>query len=213
MKHSKILILTGVLGYALCLVADFILEFVNGTHLTMEAFADFEAFYRLTEGVTAGRFAVSGILGLSSMVLIALGMVGLYEFTKTSAPVLSEFVLVGGVGSAVLGGGFHLLCTLEPWFFVSLGRTEEAFNILQQFVSAHGIVFILNPIFYTLMSVPLFIILVTKKTVLPRWSCVFNLVLLFFILNAIHVPGATSIAGLLMCGGIFVLSIIKEKRS
>ncbi len=54
---------------------------------------------------------------LCSMILIALGMVGLYEFTKTSAPVLSEIVLIGGIGSAVLGGGFHILCTIEPWLF------------------------------------------------------------------------------------------------
>ena len=213
MKHSKILILTGALGYALCLAADFVLEFVNGARLTMESFVDYETFFRLTEGVSSGRFAVSGILGLCSMILIALGMVGLYELAKTSAPVLSEIVLIGGIGSAVLGGGFHILYTIEPWLFLTLGRSEEAFAVVQQFVSAHGIIFVLNPVFNTLMSVPLFIILVSKKTDLPRWSCVFNLVLLFFILNAFHVPGATSIAGILMCAGVFVLSILKGKKS
>lgn len=183
MKHSKILILTGAIGYTLCLAADFILEFVNGARLTMEAFGDYEIFFRLTEEVSSGRFAVSGILGVCSMILIALGMLGLYEFTKPSAPVLSELVLIGGIGSAVLGAGFHILYTLEPWLFITLGRSEEAFAVVQQFASAHGIIFVLNP------------------------------VLLFFILNALHVPGATSIAGILMCAGVFVLSILKGKKS
>lgn len=213
MKHSKILILLGALGYGVCLVADIILEFVNGIRLRADTFTDFQLFLHFTEDVDAARFAVSGLLGLSSMILIAMGMIGLYELTKPNAPLLSEFVLFGGIGSAVLGGGFHLLYTLQPWFFVSLGRSEEIFEVLQQFVSAHNIIFILNPLFYTIMSVSLFIVLITKKTLFPRWTCIFNLLILFFVLNAFHIIGATSIAGFLMCAGIFVVSLSVKKKN
>ena len=209
MNHSKTLVLLGAIGYAVCLVADFILEIVNGVRLEMNTFTNFQEFLHFTEDVTAGRFAVSGLLGLCSMILISMGMIGLYEMTKPAAPLLSELILAGGIGSAVLGAGFHLLSTLQPWFFVTLGRSEDAFYVLEQFNSAHKIIYILNPIFYTLMSIPLFIILIRKKTLFPRWTCVFNLLLLFFVFNALHMPGATSFAGFVMCLGIFILSIIK----
>ncbi|MBQ1627661.1 MAG: hypothetical protein II098_00690 [Treponema sp.] len=211
MKHSEILVLLGAFGYAVCLIADFILEFVNGIRIDINTFTNFQAFLNVTEDVTAVRFAVSGLLGFCSMILIALGMIGLYEMSKPGAPLLSEFVLAGGIGSAVLGAGFHLLYTLQPWFFITLGRSEDSFYVLQHFISAHKTIFILNPIFYTLMSITLFIILISRKTSLPRWSCVFNLLFLFFVLNALHVPGATSFAGLGMCSGILILSIAVRK--
>ena len=44
MNHSKTLVLLGAIGYAVCLVADFILEIVNGVRLEMNTFTNFQEF-------------------------------------------------------------------------------------------------------------------------------------------------------------------------
>ena len=210
-NNSRIFILLGAIGYLICLMADFILDILPGGRLTGDALKNFDLLVQVTEGVSPARFVISGILGVISMIFIALGMIGIFAFLNEKKTKASYIVLVSGVGSAVLGAVYHIICTSSAWLFVYLKQTSDAFQLYQDFISSNSFLMTQNGILYTVMAATLFIMIILKKTELPRWACLFNVVLLYFVLSIFNIPGSTSIGGLVMCMALFILINWKSK--
>lgn len=206
MKKSQVLMMCGVIGYVICLVADFILDMLPKGHLNSEALTNYDTIVNVLENEGVGRFNLSAILGVSSMLLIALGMIGIYELFKTYVPKTSYVMLVSGVGAAVFGAVYHIICTTCAWMFIKMGKSKEAFDIIQEFITDNTFLMSFNAVLYTIMSVAFLIVVVMKKTPLPRWMCVFNVVFIYFLLSAFKIPGSTSIGGIVMCGVLLVYS-------
>ena len=141
------------------------------------------------------------------MVFIALGMYGIYLFLSESNPKSSYLILVFGSGAAVMGAVYHIICTTAAWFFVEKKLTRDAFDLYQKYITDHTLLMSLNAVFYTVMALTLFGLTVTGKTKMPRWSCIFNVVLIYFVLSALGVPGSTSIGGLVMCLAVGIFSL------
>lgn len=53
-------------------------------------------------------------------------------------------------------------------------------------------------------SVALFFIVVTGKTDIPQWCCIFNALPIFLVLTPFHIAGAGNIAGAVMFLGLFL---------
>jgi len=210
--HSRYLIAFGIFGYLLCLIADIILEILPNGELTWESISEKKLFIEAVQGTTPNRFAMSAVLGVSSMIFITLGLVGISEYVNMYSKIASEIMLIGGVGSSVLGAGFHFITTTIVWILVALDGMEEAFKISELFSSNHNLIFQINPFFYMLFSGTLLVVIVAGKTPLPRWTCVFNIAILFMILSKFNVHGASSIAGLLMCIGLFIFTGIFSNK-
>ncbi|ORX82327.1 hypothetical protein BCR32DRAFT_326891 [Anaeromyces robustus] len=211
--HSRYLMVYGIIGYFLCFIGDMLLEYLPNGELTWESISNFEMFKEATKGATAQRFGISGVLGISSMIFVTLGLVGISEYVNMYSKIASEIMLVGGVGSSVLSGGFHLICTLVAWIFVSLNSTKEAFEVKDQFYKDHQLILQINPIFYMLFCFTLLYVIVAGKTPLPRWACIFNIAFIFKALDYFKVHGASNIAGTLMCISLFILTGIYSSKS
>ena len=204
--HSRYLMFYGIIGYTMCLIGDFILEYLPNGELTWESISDYKMLEQATQGVTAKRFAISGVLGVFSMIFVTLGLVGISEYVHMYSSIASELMLVGGVGSSVLSAVFHLIYTLMPWIFLTLNSTKEGNDVKDQFLQDHQIILQINPIFYMLFCFTLLYVVVAGKTPLPRWAGIFNIAFIFKALDYFKVNGGSNIAGAIMCTGLFILT-------
>ncbi|ORX82328.1 hypothetical protein BCR32DRAFT_292721 [Anaeromyces robustus] len=212
-RHSRYLMAYGIGGYLLCFIADIILEYLPNGELDWKGKDDYELLKKVIEGATGERFALSGVLGLVSMIFVTLGLVGISEYINMYSKIASEIMLVGGVGSSVLSGGFHLICTIIPWIFVSFNFTKEAFEVKNKFYEDHSLILKINPIFYMLFCFTLLYVIVAGKTPLPRWACIFNIAFIFKALDYFEVNGASNIAGFIMSLGLFILTGIYSSKN
>lgn len=210
-NRSTVFIFIGAVGYLICLIADIILSVLPNGLLLGEALSEYEKAVYVMSGTASSRFVLSAGAGTLSMVLIALGMYGIYLFLSGSNPKASYLVLISGIGAAVMGAVYHIICTTAAWIFIEGKMTREAFDLYQKYISDHTLLMSLNAVFYTVMALTLFILTVTGKTKMPRWFCVFNVVLIYFILSALGVPGSTSIGGLVMCIAFGVYSLKHDR--
>ncbi|OUM63697.1 hypothetical protein PIROE2DRAFT_61125 [Piromyces sp. E2] len=204
--HSRYLMVYGILGYTLCFIADMILEYLPNGWLDLDSLLDINKAGEIFKGTSSERFAISGVLGVFSMIFVTLGLVGVSEYVHMYSPIASELTLVGGVGSSVHSAGYHIICTLMPWIFVSLNFTKEGFEVKEKFFNDHVLILKINPLFYMIFCFSLLYVVVAGKTPLPRWAAIFNIAFLFKALNYFKVSGASNIAGIIMSVGLFVLT-------
>ena len=206
-NKTSLFIFTGAVGYLICLIADIILSVLPNGLLLGETLSEYEAAVHVLDDIASSRFVLSAGLGTLSMVFIALGMYGIYLFLSESNPKSSYLILVFGSGAAVMGAVYHIICTTAAWFFVEEKLTRDAFDLYQKYITDHTLLMSLNAVFYTVMALTLFGLTATGKTKMPRWSCIFNVVLIYFVLSALGVPGSTSIGGLVMCLAVGIFSL------
>ncbi|KAG4092132.1 hypothetical protein H8356DRAFT_1704649 [Neocallimastix lanati (nom. inval.)] len=203
--------IVGCFGYALCLIADYILELLPNGKITWEIQSSSEKLLHILEGTSTTRFQISGIMGVLSMTMIAVGLLGIAFYMKSFVPRTAIVLEIFGVSSAVMGAVFHLISTSNMWLIVRMGLSETSYSVATDFVNVHKIILIADAICYTIMSIALFIPIIMKKTVLPRWACIFNVILLTFALSPLGLSGNFSLCGLIMCLGLVVLSFIYKK--
>ncbi len=113
-------------------------------------------------------------------------------------------MLIASMFFLVLISAHHVLCGAVEWFYVRLGRTEEALKDVTDFFKSTTIIAIAY-VGLLVFVVLLFILVVTGKTDLPRWACVFNTFPAFLILAPTKVPAKGNIANAYMFLGLAFL--------
>jgi hypothetical protein len=113
-------------------------------------------------------------------------------------------MLVASVFFIVLIAAHHVLCGATEWFYVRLGRTGDALEAIMDFfkrTSPAAIAYAGLLVF----DILLFVMVVTGKTYIPRWACVFNTLPAFLILAPTKIPAKGNIANAFMFLGLVVL--------
>ncbi|MGN0665833.1 MAG: DUF6796 family protein [Huintestinicola sp.] len=99
----------------------------------------------------------------------------------------------------------HVFCGTVEWFYIRLGRTDEARNAVLDFQKKTIVTMYVGYLALLVFAVTLFIAVVSGSTDLPRWSCIFNTLPLFLLLAPTKVPAKGNIAGAIMFLGLFFL--------
>ena len=99
----------------------------------------------------------------------------------------------------------HLFCCLVEWFFVKLGLTEEALNAVWDFFKTTCYTMYLGYAGMLVFAVAFLIVVVTGKTSLPVWACVFNLFPLAIVILPTKIPAKANVIGAIMFAGLIFL--------
>ena len=83
--------------------------------------------------------------------------------------------------------------------------TEEAREAITDFFKKTSVTMIVCYLGLIIFSVTLFVMVVSGTTVLPRWACVFNILLIASILFPLRIGGAGNWAGAAMFLGLLLL--------
>ena len=113
-------------------------------------------------------------------------------------------MMVSGLFFLILIATHHVLCGTVEWFYVRLGRTDEALAVVMEFfrrtvISAVAYVGLLC------FALTFGIVVLIGKTSLPPWACVFNTFPIFLVLAPTKVPAKGNLANAVMFLGMSIL--------
>ena len=137
-------------------------------------------------------------LGIISLAMSFCGFIGLYEWMKQFSQVYAVIILISAGTFILFVIPHHIICALIEWFYIRSGRTDEERKIILSFFKKTSFTMIVCYVGLLVFAVTFFIAVVTGRTSLPWWACVFNTLPLFLILSPFKLVGSGNIANAVM---------------
>ncbi|MCM1047168.1 MAG: hypothetical protein NC433_01925 [Clostridiales bacterium] len=201
----KMLLLLAFAGHALCWVCDMLLIYAPGGKFSFECLKDNQKMAKVFAGMSLKKPLASMMLGLLALMMSFGGYFALYEWMKQFSVVYAVIMITAAVVFFISGAAHHVFCGAVEWFYIRLGRTEEARETALDFFKATLSTMYVCYLGQAVSVITLFIAVVTGDTSLPRWGCVFNVAPIYLILMLLKAPGAGNLAGMIMFLGLFII--------
>ena len=209
MNIINILFVIAIIGHLLCGYCDCLLTYIpGGKKFDVKVMKDNDAMAETFEKMPLKNPLISMLLGCFALMMIVAGYYGVYLWMSNLSKVYSIIILIGALWFFIFGVAHHVFCGAAMWFYVRLGRTEEARKSVVHFFKDTSITMILCYLGMAIFGVTVFIAVVTGATDLPRWACIFNVVPLYLLTLWFRVGGTGNWCGAIMFAGLLVLNIL-----
>ena len=205
MSLIKILFLIAIIGHILCGVCDCLLTYVPGGKFGAEQLSDNDKLKATFSKMPLKNPLLSMLLGVLAMLMFSAGYYGIYLWLKEYSVTLAVIVLISSAVFIIPGVAHHVFCGAAEWFYIKMGMTEEARQTIIKFFKDTSSTIIVCYLGMAVFAVTLFIAVVTGKTDLPRWACIFNSALLYIPLFPLRIGGTGNWVGAIMFLGLFAL--------
>ena len=205
MSLIKILFLIAIIGHILCGVCDCLLTYVPGGKFGAEQLSDNDKLKATFSKMPLKNPLLSMLLGVLAMLMFSAGYYGIYLWLKEYSMTLAVIVLISSAVFIIPGVAHHVFCGAAEWFYIKMGMTEEARQTIIKFFKDTSSTMIVCYLGMAVFAVTLFIAVVTGKTDLPRWACIFNSALLYIPLFPLRIGGTGNWVGAIMFLGLFAL--------
>ena len=205
MTVTKALLLLSCLGHLLLWRCDWLLTCLAGGRFSFHAMQDNGKLSAVIGSTPLKNSMRSMVAGTFALALIFPGYLALCRWMKQFSDVYAALMLAGCIVFFLVGVAHHVICGTAEWFYIRMGKTEEARKIIVEFFKKTSSTMIACFLGLLLFAVAFFIPVVTGVTSLPRWACVFNTLPLFLALAAFRIAGTGNLVGAIMFAGLFVL--------
>lgn len=198
----KTVLLIACLGHFICGITDCMLAYTKNGRFDFKYINDNEKMQKIFSAMPLKQLEAAMLLGVFALFMASFGYIGISNMIAESFPVIGRIMLIASVFFMVLISAHHVLCGAVEWFYVKLGMTDEALESVIHFFRSTA----LAAIAYAglLVFAVLFLIFVlTGKTDLPRWACIFNTLPAFLIMAPTKIPAKGNIANAFMFLGLF----------
>lgn len=191
----KVLLAVACAGHILCCFCDRAITYTSNGRFDFKYLNDNDKLSALFENTSLKNQLFSILAGVLAMAMSSLGYVALYEYVGAYSSVCGTILLVSFVAFMTSGVAHHVFCGAVEWFYIRMGRTEEARKTILEFFKKT------IPTMYVcfsgvlVFSVALFWAIVSGVTGLPRWACVFNVFTFFIAMSPFRIVGSFNIAG------------------
>ncbi len=202
---TKFLFLTAFIGHILCWRCDWIITYTPKGRFQIKDIQDNQRMSELFDGMSLKNPLISMLLGVAALTMIFLGYFGLYEWMKQFSAGYAGIMIVSAIVYLISGTAHHVFCGAVEWFYIRLGRTEEARQTVLEFFKKTSATMYIYLIGVLIFSITFLIAVVTGQTNLPQWSCIFNILPLFLVLLPFRIAGTGNLAGAVMFLGLFIL--------
>lgn len=190
MDTVKILFLIAIAGHLLCGYCDCLITYIpGGKKFDYKQLSDNEKMSEAFEGMPLKNPRLSMILGCLAMFLSAGGYYGVYLWMRQYSEVYALILLISSLLFFIPGVAHHVFCGVAEWFYIRLGRTEEARQSVVQFFKETSVTMYACYAGILVFGVTMFIAVVSGATDLPAWACVFNVVPMFLVLMPLRIGG------------------------
>lgn len=201
----KLALIIACLGHIICGVTDCMLAYTpEGRFDFKNDTKDLERMRKLFEKMPLKQVELSMLIGVFSLFAAGFGYIGLSRWAEQFSQISGTIMYISGMFFIVPIAAHHVLCGAVEWFFIKLGRTDEAFeNVLCFFkrTAAAALAYAGLLVF----AVTFFVLVVSGKTDLPRWACIFNTLTFFLLLMPTKVPAKGNIVNAAMFLGLAVM--------
>jgi hypothetical protein len=200
----KVLMIIACLGHVLCGITDCMMAYTKDGRFEFTDTKDPAGMRKLFQSMTTKRLEIAMLGGIFALFMSSLGYVSLSKWMTDYSDIAGKIMMVSGLFFLILIATHHVLCGTVEWFYVRLGRTDEALAVVMEFfrrtaISAVAYVGLLC------FALTFGIVVLIGKTSLPPWACVFNTFPIFLVLAPTKVPAKGNLANAVMFLGMSIL--------
>ena len=202
----KTAVFLAFVGHILCGICDCLLSYSPSSRLDLKGalsepdkmrtvFADMPLRWPLT----------SIILGVYAITVFGFGYLGLSKWMEEFSKAASVIMYISAVVFLISIVVHHVVCGFVEWLYIRLDRTDEVRAAVLEFQVKTIATMITGYLGLVIFLITLFVMVVSGKTTLPQWACVFNTLPVMLILLITKLPAKGNIAGAIMFLGLFFL--------
>jgi len=195
MNPTKLFLITALIGHLLCWHCDRLIAYAPGGRFSAGALKNNDVMSKMYRGMPLKRMEVSMMLGIAAMTLEMFGYLAVADWMRQFSVGYAAVLGIAAVVAFLSGVVHHVFCGAVEWFYVRLGRTEEARRAILEFFKKTSATMLVCYLGLMTFSVALFVAVVTGATSLPRWACVLNLVVIFAAMAPFRIVGTLNLAG------------------
>ena len=200
----KVFLFIAFIGHILCMFCDRAITYTPNGRFNFKDLSDNAKLSKLFEGASQKRQLFSMLAGVLSLIMTSFGYIALYEYVKSYSSTYGIILLISLVLLMVSGTAHHVFCGVVEWFYIRLGRTEEAREAILEFFKKTISTMYVSFLGAIAFSITLFIALISGITPLPTWTCVFNCIIFFIALFPFRIVGSFNIASALTFLSLFI---------
>ena len=205
MLQWKVFMIMALVGHVLFGISDGFLTYAPNGKVDLTNFKDYDKSKVAFRGMPLKNLSIAMLLGVGAMTLEIFGYLAICDwirqYSETFYMIMYAATLVMFINLAL----HHLCCCLVEWFFVKLGLTEEALNAVWDFFKTTCYTMYLGYAGMLVFAVAFLIVVVTGKTSLPVWACIFNLLPLAIVILPTKIPAKANVIGAIMFAGLIFL--------
>ena len=201
----KIALFTAFIAHILCGFSDCLLSYGANGRLNLKDIRYPDKMAAMFENMPLRKPMISILMGTFSITAMAFGYLALSRWMQQFNAILANIMLICSVVFAVSIVTHHVFCGLVEWFYIRLGRTTEAHDVVLEFQKKTISTMIVGYLALIVFLGCLFFAVVTGKTELPRWCCIINTLIFVLLLSPTQLPAKGNIAGAAMFLGLLIM--------
>lgn len=202
----KTVLLLAVIGHVLCGVCDCLLCYAPSGRMDLKgALKDSGRMREVFRDMPLKWPLISIMLGVYAITLFGFGYLELSKWMKAFSRTASVVMYISSVVFLVPIVVHHIICGLVEWFYIRLGRTDEAREAVLEFQIKTIVTMVIGYLGLAVFLITLFAMIISGKTSLPQWACIFNTLPLMIVLVPTKLPARGNIAGAIMFVGLLLL--------
>lgn len=205
MTIIKILFLIAVFGHLLCGYCDCLLIYTPSGRFSVSHMSDNEKMRKVFCAMPLKNPLRSMLFGCCALLMSSGGYFAICLWMNRFSGTAAVVMLVAMAFFYIPGTAHHVFCGAAEWFYIRMGMTEDAREAITEFLKKTSVIMIVAYLGLIVFSGALFIAVVSNGTSLPRWACVFNIILISSVLFPLRVAGAGNWAGAVMFLGLLLL--------
>ena len=197
----KIFLSIACIGHVICGITDCMFAYSKNGRFDFGGMKDNGKMKHVFSVMPLRQIEIGMMLGVASLFFASFGYMAMSDWMKAYGAITADIMKASALFFLILISAHHVLCGAVEWFYVKFGMSEETLQGVTEFFKKTSFVAIayLGLLIYV---ITLFIMIVTGKTDLPRWACVFNTLPAFFILAPTKIPAKGNIANAFMFLGL-----------
>ena len=201
----KIFLIMALIGHILCGISDCLLTYAPNGKVDLTNFKNYEKSKVSFKRMPLRNLSVAMLLGVCAMTLEIFGYVALCDWMRQYSETYYLIMLCSTLVMFINLALHHLFCCLVEWFFVKLNLTKEALDAVWDFFKTTCYTMYLGYLGMLAFAISFLIPVVTSKTSLPAWACIFNLLPLAVVILPTKLPAKANVIGVLMFAGLIFL--------
>jgi hypothetical protein len=202
----KIVLLLAAIGHILCGFCDCLMSYSPSGRLDLKgALKDADRMREVFQDMPLKWPFISMMLGVYAITIFGFGYLGLSKWMGQCSTAASIVMYISAVVFLISIVVHHIICGLVEWFYIKLGRTDEARDIVLEFQIKTIATMVIGYLGLAIFVITLFLMVVSGRTSLPQWACVLNTLPLMVVLMPTKLPAKGNIAGAIMFIGLLIL--------
>lgn len=205
MLQWKIFMIMALIGHILCGISDCLLNYAPNGKVDLINFKDYKKSREAFRGMPLKNLSIAMFLGVVAMTFEIFGYLAVCDWIRQYSETYYLIMYIATIVMFINLALHHLFCCLVEWFFVKLNLTEEALKAVWDFFKTTCYTMYLGYLGMVVFAVAFLIAVITGKTTLPIWACIFNLIPLAIVIMPTKLPAKANVIGAIMFVGLIFL--------